>query len=77
MVPSLLSGFLPLISIPIFANILTVEQFGAMALSQSVALFVNGIANFGLISGFERNFFKSDMVEYKAAILFTKIFLLL
>ncbi len=73
LVPSLLSGFLPLISIPIFANILTVEQFGAMALSQSVALFVNGIANFGLISGFERNFFKSDMVENKAAILYTTI----
>lgn len=73
LVPSLLSVFLPLISIPIFANILTVEQYGALALSQSVALFINGIANFGLISGFERNFFKSDKVENKAAILYTTI----
>lgn len=70
--PSLTGALLPLISLPFFTRILTLEEYGALALCQAYAIFVNGISNFGLNLGYERNFFE-DRDEKEGALLYTTI----
>ena len=47
---------LPLITIPIFTRILTPKDYGVLALATIYAIFMSGLANFGLIAVFERNY---------------------
>ena len=48
----------PLVTLPIFTRILSKEDFGALALAQVYAVFVSGLANFGLPISYDRNFFQ-------------------
>jgi O-antigen/teichoic acid export membrane protein len=58
LIPVGVGNLIPLITLPIFTRILTKEDYGVFALSQIYAIFVSGIANFGLTIGYERNFFE-------------------
>ena len=65
-------ALLPLISLPFFTRILTLEEYGALALCQVYAIFVNGILNFGLNYGYERDFFENRN-EKEGGLLYTTI----
>ena len=71
--PVVLGNLLPLLTLPIFTRILTPEDYGVWGLAQVYALFVNGIANFGLTIGYERNFFEYKEEKKVAGLLFTTL----
>ena len=72
LVPSLVSAVIPIVTLPIFTRILTVEDYGIYALGIVYATFISGIANFGLTIGYERNFFENKESEEKqGALLFS------
>lgn len=73
MVPVIVGNLLPLLTLPIFTRILTKEDYGVWALAQVYAIFVNGIANFGLTLGYERNFFECKDIKKKAGLLYSTI----
>ncbi len=70
--PSLTGALLPLISLPVFTRILTLEEYGALALCQAYAIFINGISNFGLSLGYERDYFE-NRDEKEGSLLYTTI----
>jgi O-antigen/teichoic acid export membrane protein len=58
MLPLVVSNLLPFLTLPIFTRILTKEDYGVLALAQVYAVFVGGIANFGMNTAYERNYFQ-------------------
>jgi len=58
LLPIIVSSVLPLIAIPIFTRILTKEDYGVLALAQVYAIFVHGLANFGMTAAYDRNYFQ-------------------
>ena len=60
LIPVIVGNLIPLLTLPIFTRVLTKEDYGVYALAQVYAVFMTGLINFGLIVGYERNFF-----EYK------------
>lgn len=73
-VPFLVGSVLPIITLPIFTRVLTVEDYGIYALTIVYGVFVSGIANFGLTIGYERNFFNFSGDKQKtAALLFSTL----
>ncbi|MEE9215415.1 MAG: oligosaccharide flippase family protein [Thermodesulfobacteriota bacterium] len=58
LIPVIISSLIPLLTLPVFTRILTKEDFGVFALAQIYAVFMSGLANFGLIVSYERNFFQ-------------------
>ena len=77
MVPVIVSNVLPIMTIPIFTRILTVEDYGVFALVMVYATFVSGISNFGLQTGFERNFFEDNSLRKKVDLLFSTLLFVL
>lgn len=73
MLPVVIGNLLPIITLPIFTRILSVYDYGVFGLCQVYAIFVNGVANFGLTTGYERNFFESNTTRSRAALLYTTI----
>jgi O-antigen/teichoic acid export membrane protein len=73
MLPVLIGNAVPILTLPIFSRILTVEEFGVFALSQVYAIFINGISNFGLTIGYERNFFENKEKIKRAGLLFSTL----
>lgn len=73
MVPVAIGSLLPLLTLPIFTRILSKEDYGVWALAQVYAVFVNGIANFGLTIGYERNFFESKETKKIAGLLYSTL----
>lgn len=72
-IPVIVGNLLPILTLPLFTRILTVEDYGIFALSQVYAIFVNGISNFGLTIGYERNFFESEDKYKRAGLLFATL----
>jgi O-antigen/teichoic acid export membrane protein len=72
LLPSLTGALLPLISLPVFTRILTLEEYGALALCQAYAIFINGISNFGISLGYERDYFE-NRDEKEGSLLYTTI----
>lgn len=72
LIPFILRNFLPLISLPIITNYLSILDFGLYALSIVYGTLVSGIANLGLFTVFERTFFEIDISKRKN-LLFTNI----
>jgi O-antigen/teichoic acid export membrane protein len=64
---------LPIITLPIFTRILSVEDYGVWALAQVYAIFVSGVANFGLTIGYERNFFEHKEKKNAAGLLYSTL----
>ncbi len=58
LLPLVVSNLLPFLTLPIFTRILTREDYGVLALAQVYAVFVGGIANLGMNSAYERNYFQ-------------------
>lgn len=71
MLPVVVSNLFPLLTLPIFTRILTPEDYGVWGLAQVYAVFVNGVANFGLTLGFERNFFENKDTNSRAGLLYS------
>ncbi len=67
--PFFVGSLLPIITLPIFTRFLSVEDYGVYALLIAFAVFVSGIANFGLTIGYERNFFEANGNTQKIAAL--------
>jgi O-antigen/teichoic acid export membrane protein len=49
---------LPFITLPIFTRILMPEDYGVLGLALIYAMFIGGLANFGISLAFDRNYFK-------------------
>jgi O-antigen/teichoic acid export membrane protein len=77
LVPTMTGALLPLISLPLFTRVLTLEEYGALSLCQAYAIFVNGISNFGLNLGYERDFFENQGKKEGALLFTTLIFIVL
>ena len=58
LLPLVVSNLLPFLTLPIFTRILTKEDYGVLALAQVYAVFVGGMANFGMNLAYERNYFQ-------------------
>jgi len=58
LLPIIISNLLPFITLPIFTRILTREDYGVLALAQVYAIFVTGLANFGMTVSYDRNYFQ-------------------
>jgi O-antigen/teichoic acid export membrane protein len=58
LVPLIFSSLLPFVTMPIFTRILSKEDFGILALAYVYAIFLNGLANFGMTTVYDRNYFQ-------------------
>ncbi len=58
MLPKIATTFFSICALAVYTRFLTKYDFGAFALAEVCAIFLTGIVNFGMIVGFERNFFK-------------------
>lgn len=58
LLPALAGNAIPLLTLPIFTRYLSKEDYGVLALAQIYAIFMSGLINFGLTTGYERNFFE-------------------
>jgi O-antigen/teichoic acid export membrane protein len=65
LLPMVIGCILPFITLPIFTRILTKEDYGVLALAQVYAIFVSGLANFGMTAAYDRNYFqyRGDLEE--------------
>ena len=74
MLPVGLGSLIPFITIPIFTRILTPEDYGILALALIYAIFMCGLANFGVSLVFERNYFQyRDNPEKLAQLLYSSL----
>jgi O-antigen/teichoic acid export membrane protein len=71
LLPTLASAIIPIITLPIFTKVLTVEDYGLYALCLVYATFITGLSNFGLTIGYERNFFENNTKEEQGELLFS------
>jgi O-antigen/teichoic acid export membrane protein len=76
LIPSLVGAILPIISLPLFTRVLTMEEYGALALCQTYSIFINGISNFGLNIGYERDFFEKSNKKEGALLYTTLLFVI-
>ena len=56
--PFIISSLIPLITLPIFTNYLSINDYGLIALANVYGVFFVGILNLGLLLSFQRNFFE-------------------
>ena len=72
-IPFILSSGLPIFTLPIFTRYLSLSDYGLISLANIYGILVVGICNFGLLSSFERNFFKEEDIDKKISLLWTCI----
>jgi O-antigen/teichoic acid export membrane protein len=72
-IPTIIGNVIPLLTLPIFTRILTKEDYGALALAQVYATFMSGLANFGMMVGYQRNFFEYNHDRKEAELLFSTL----
>lgn len=70
---SVVGNFIPIVTFPIFTRILSKEDYGILALAQIYAVFMSSLANFGLILGYERNFFQYKNDKQSAQLLYSTL----
>lgn len=58
LLPLIANILFPFITLPIFTRILTKEDYGVLALALVYAIFLGGLANFGMTISYERNYFQ-------------------
>lgn len=71
--PSIVNGFLPIITLPIFTRVLTVNDYGVYALAGIYAILLSGIVNFGLTASYERNFFQYSDKHKSSELLYSTL----
>jgi len=74
LIPVAVGNLIPIATLSIFTRILTKEDYGILALAQVYAIFVTGIANFGLTIGYERNFFEYRTSKQDLGLLYSTLF---
>jgi O-antigen/teichoic acid export membrane protein len=73
LLPVIVGNLIPILTLPVFTRILTKEDYGVLALSQVYAIFVVGVANFGLTIGYERNFFEQKETKNVGGLLYSTL----
>jgi len=73
LLPVIVGNLIPILTLPIFTRILTPADYGVWALAQVYAIFVNGVANFGLAIGYERNYFEQKETKNVAGLLYSTL----
>ena len=73
LLPVIIGSIIPIITLPIFTRKLSPTEYGILTLSQVYAIFMNGISNFGLIAGFERNYFEYKEITKRTNLLYSII----
>lgn len=68
-----MANLVPLAALPLLTRALTREEFGILALAQFYAAFAAALANFGLVIGYERNFFEARDPRRSAALLYSTL----
>jgi O-antigen/teichoic acid export membrane protein len=70
--PLITTNILPFITIPIFTRILSIEDYGALALTQVYAIFIGSLSNFNMSLVYDRNFFQyRDNCKHTGQLLYT------
>lgn len=73
LLPVIVGNIIPIITIPFYTRKLSTAEYGLLTIAQVYAIFLNGIANFGLMAGYERFFFESNDSKKKVALLYSTI----
>jgi O-antigen/teichoic acid export membrane protein len=71
LVPVIIGNLVPLVTLPIFTRILSPAEYGTWALATVYAVFLTGLANFGLTICYERNFFQYREGRQPAELLYS------
>jgi len=58
LLPIIAGSIFPFVALSIFTRILTRVDYGVLALAQIYAVFVSGLANFGMTAAYDRNYFQ-------------------
>jgi O-antigen/teichoic acid export membrane protein len=74
LLPVLVGTIIPFLTLAVFARVLTKEDYGVLALVQIYGTFITGLANFGLLLIYERNFFEYRAQKEAAQLLYTTLF---
>jgi O-antigen/teichoic acid export membrane protein len=69
LVPTMIGNLLPIITLPVFMRILTPEDYGVWGVCFAYGAFAAGVANLGLVVGYERNFFEAKSDQEHATLL--------
>lgn len=77
LLPVAVGVLIPIVTLPVFTRYLATEAYGAWALATAFGAFGSGLANFGLILGFERNFFQYTSVRERSALLYSTLVFIL
>jgi len=75
LMPIISGTVLSLFTLSIFTRILTKEDYGVLALAQVYAVFVSGLANFGMTAAYDRNYFQYSSNSLETAKLLYSILL--
>ncbi len=67
---TLVDSVVPFITLPFFTRVLSATDFGVLALAQVYALIVGGLANFGMATAYNRNYFEYEGDKKKTGELF-------
>jgi O-antigen/teichoic acid export membrane protein len=59
LLPTIIGGLLPFITLPIFTRLLSLADYGVFAMAQICGSFIFSIMTLGLFSGYERDFFEA------------------
>lgn len=73
LLPVIVGNAIPILTLPVFTRLLSVEDYGIYALALVYAIFINGLSNFGLSVGYERNFFESKDDHQRAGLLYATL----
>jgi O-antigen/teichoic acid export membrane protein len=73
LLPVVVASAVPLLTLPIYTRLLSPQDFGAWALCLAYAMFLTGLANFGLTIGYERNFFEHTERDSQAKLLYSTL----
>lgn len=74
LLPVVAGNLIPLMTLPVFTRILTREDYGVYGLAQVYAALMSGVANLGLMTGYERNFFQYRDGNEASELLYSTVF---
>lgn len=73
MLPTVAQGAIPLITLKVFSQVLTKTDFGVWGVCAAFAAMASGIANLGLLVGYERNYYEFTDEQGKARLLYSVV----
>ena len=79
LMPFISGVVLSFLTLPLFTRILTREDYGVLALANIYAIFVSGLANFGMTIAYDRNYFqyRSSSIETAKLLYSSLLFVIL